>query len=721
MDAELSLGRAERELGPTFALEDVGFIDFETRSPASIKAGTYRYASEADAIILSYALGADPARTVAIKDFERGLGWFDLPLDIYAHHERVMAGQAVWAAWNAGFDRAVWNYSMLKSPLLEPHHIIDVMAQATASGLAPDLKAAAQQSGSVHKVAEGSKLIKLFCLPGANATPASHPKEWGDFVRYAAGDVEAMRSVFLGTRQLPLAEWREYWAMEAINQRGVGIDLDMVEHAAKLAAEDRVRSRNELHALTSGSVFSVDHVSRMTAWLLERLPAEGRAILIKREEEVNENGELVRPAKFQLTRNRVERLIAFCSQIVQLDDIKSVLNVLQIRLYGGSKTPAKFQKMLDSHVDGVLFGQYVFNGAAQTGRASSKGVQIHNLARDVLPDESTAIDAVVAGEPYEVLEAIGEDTPVARKLSLLIRPSFIPAAEDRVFVWSDWSQIEARILPWLAGDEKRLQIFRDVDADPKVPDLYTRTAADISHVPLAAVDKPIRQRGKVAELALGFGGGVGALQNMGAAYGLHLGDADARVIVERWRAANQWCVEFWQALKTAVDRALELPGTIQTAGRIRYTYKPDYLGGTLFAILPSLRLLTYRAIRYERVADLDEDDKVVGYSTHLRFARGHGRVKLWHGMLCENAVQAVAADVLRGTLRRLEESGHCVRGSTHDEIIVECSDQDIRKTALALRDIMRRGFNWSEGLPLMSDETAAYYYSKSEDAFIQWE
>ena len=193
------------------------------------------------------------------------------------------------------------------------------------------------------------------------------------------------------------------------------------------------------------------------------------------------------------------------------------------------------------------------------------------------------------------------------------------------------------------------------------------------------------------------------------------------MIVERWRAANQWCVEFWQALKTAVDRALELPGTIQTAGRIRYTYKPDYLGGTLFAILPSLRLLTYRAIRYERVADLDEDDKVVGYSTHLRFARGHGRVKLWHGMLCENAVQAVAADVLRGTLRRLEESGHCVRGSTHDEIIVECSDQDIRKTALALRDIMRRGFNWSEGLPLMSDETAAYYYSKSEDAFIQWE
>ena len=150
---------AERAPGPTFALEDTGFLDFETRSPVSIKAGTYRYASEADAIILAYALGADPAQTIVVKDFERGLGWFDLPLGLYAHHERVMAGEAVWAAWNAGFDRAVWNYSMLKSPFLEPHHVIDVMAQATASGLAPDLKAAAQQSGSVHKVAEGSKLI----------------------------------------------------------------------------------------------------------------------------------------------------------------------------------------------------------------------------------------------------------------------------------------------------------------------------------------------------------------------------------------------------------------------------------------------------------------------------------------------------------------------------------------------------------------------------------
>jgi len=471
---------------------------------------------------------------------------------------------------------------------------------------------------------------------------------------------------------------------------------------------------------------TVDTIARMTSWLLERLPAEGREILLKREEEVNEEGELVRPAKFQLTRSRVERLIAFCSDRTNRNEkqgsnctiLDDVLRLLQIRLYGGSRTPAKFQKMLDSHVDGILFGQYVFNGAAQTGRASSRGVQIHNLARDVLPNEHATIEMLLAGCSYDDLAKSDELVPPSRNLSLLIRPAFVPRG-DNVFVWSDWSQIEARILPWLAGDAKRLQVFRDVDRAPPgaVPDLYTRTAADISHVPIAQVTKPIRQRGKVAELALGFGGAVGALQAMGAGYGMHIADADARVIVDRWRAANQWCVDFWAALKEAVDRALELPGTIQTAGRIRYVYKHDYLDGTLFAVLPSTRVLTYRGIRYERVADLDEDDKVTGYSTHLRFARGYGRVKLWHGMLCENVVQAVAADVLRGTLKRLEDEQYCVRLHTHDEILVECrSRSEAEATSERLRFIMQHGFPWSEGLPLMSEETCGYYYSKSEEA-----
>ena len=173
--------------------------------------------------------------------------------------------------------------------------------------------------------------------------------------------------------------------------------------------------------------------------------------------------------------------------------LKAAERVLQIRLYGGSKTPAKFNKMLAQHVDGTLFGQYTFNGAGQTGRASSRGVQVHNLARDVLEYEYEALEVLVRDGSYDQFDDVGDETPVSRKLSLLIRPAFTPDP-DHVFVWSDWSQIEARVLPWLAGNDPgalaRLKIFSDVDRNPNLPDLYTRTAATLSHAtPLRKGDK----------------------------------------------------------------------------------------------------------------------------------------------------------------------------------------------------------------------------------------
>jgi len=708
----------ERAPGPTFALADMAFFDFESRGPVSIKDGTYRYASEAHAIMLAWAIGGGDVRVEVVRDFDQPLIWTDMPDELRAFQARVEAGSAVWAAWNAGFDRAIWNYATLDFPFMEPHHVIDVMAQATASGLPPDLDAAAKQSGSLLKDKAGSALIKLFCLPTSTATPQSHPNEWQQFTDYAGDDVKSMRSVFLATRQLPLAEWREYWTMEAINARGIGIDLAMARHAAVLADEDNIRSADALAQLTGGAVTRVNQVARMTRWLLERLPPEGRAILTKRVEEVDENGDVVKPAKHQLTRGRVERLIAFCSDVKvgkpAFANLIDVLRVLQIRLYGGSKTPAKFRKMLQGHIDGVLFGQYVFNGAAQTGRASSKGVQIHNLARDTVPDEVAAIDLLLAKSSYDDFATCGDATPVSRKLSLLIRPAFVPVGPENVFVWSDWSQIEARVLPWLAGSEQRLQIFRDVDADPSLPDLYTRSAADIAHIPVESVTKPLRQIGKVAELALGFGGGLGALQAMGAGYGVHISEDLGRAVVDQWRKANPWCVDFWDALWTAANRALELPGTLQQAGRIHYVYLRSYLGGSLLAVLPSGRCLTYRDIRYERVADLDDDDKVIGYSTQLRFARGHVRIKTWAGQLCENVVQAVAADILRGTLRRLEDAGHCVRAHTHDEVLLEVAQADAAAMSGQLHEFMCQGFDWSDGLPIRSEETVGWFYSKSE-------
>jgi DNA polymerase len=267
-------------------------------------------------------------------------------------------------------------------------------------------------------------------------------------------------------------------------------------------------------------------------------------------------------------------------------------------------------------------------------------------------------------------------------------------------------------------------VFREVDADPSKPDLYTRTAAQLSHVEVAAVTKPMRQRGKVAELALGYGGGLGALQSMGAGYGLRVDAKEGREIVAKWRAANSWCVAFWGSysqdescgLWGAAHRALKHPGQEFSAGRVSYVFMKDQFDGALFCKLPSGRCLTYRGARYERMPVLDDDDNVVGYENVLRFMRGYGRVKLWPGMLCENCVQAVAADYLRGTLRRLEFFGAPVRLHTHDEVLLEVPAPKAEQMRALLRKIMLRPFPWSDGLPLMSEETVASYYTKQETA-----
>jgi DNA polymerase len=238
--------------------------------------------------------------------------------------------------------------------------------------------------------------------------------------------------------------------------------------------------------------------------------------------------------------------------------------------------------------------------------------------------------------------------PVARKLALLVRPALV-ASPGKIFVWSDWSAIEARITPWLAassGGETVLDIFRANDRDPKRPDIYTIAAADILHKPPHEIMKAERNVGKVAVLALGFGGSVKALQNMALNYRIHLEDAEARRIVEAWRAANPWAREFWGAhrdgesfgLWGAAMSAWESPGQITTAGRIAFVYREDYLGGALFMALPSGRLLTYPRPRWRDVDVLDKDGKPTGEKRHeLSFRRAHARVKLWQGFLLRTA------------------------------------------------------------------------------------
>jgi len=624
----------------------------------------------------------------------------------------------------------VWTVSTRGFPPMRPNMIIDTRAQATASGLPAALDAAARYVGASElKDKRGKALIDLFCAPGAIGTPQSHPDEWDEFIAYANQDIAAMRDLFNRTRQLPLAEWREYWAAENINDDGVSIDMPLVKAAANMAAIDQKHISRELTELTDKVVTTVNQVQRIVAWLDDALPAEGRDMLVKRYEEVDEEGVFTRPKKLSLTRDRVLRLIAYLqTQETLTNRLAVALRVLQIRLFGGSKTPAKFAKMLEQQVDGIIRNQYVFNGASQTGRFSARGVQVHNLMRDALPNEIDAIDALAGGIAYDDFAVLGDDTPVSRKLSMLIRSSFV-ASPGYAFCWGDWSNIEARLVPWLAKDpeaEARLDIFRAVDDGTEKFDIYTRTAANLFNLELPAVTKEIRQGGKVVELAAGFGGGYNALLSMAAGYGIHIPDETAKRFIEKWRDDNGWAVRFWGkhndhhsfGLWGALNSAIEHPEVAYSAGRITYMYLPDYLGGSLMCELPSGRFLTYRKIRWERIDVLDDDDQIVDVKTELMFSRDMGRVKLWPGLACENVVQATAADILRGTLVKLDDaklsSWMPVALHTHDEVVVETLEADIPDAAAWLQHTMEEGFDWSDGLPIASDTTVGRWYTKAK-------
>ena len=446
--------------------------------------------------------------------------------------------------------------------------------------------------------------------------------------------------------------------------------------------------------------------------------------------------------EFSLTRDRVARVLAMleikrANGGLSAGEVKAH-EAATLRLYGAGAAPRKFASINMQQVDGVLRGQYRFAGAYQTGRLSSKGAQIQNLTRDVLGEdgaaESPLVEAIAKGCDYATLVAADPaDTPATRKLALIVRPALI-AQSGKLLAWSDWSAIEARITPWLAaseGAEQVLDVFRTNDRDPMRPDNYVIAAADVFHKDVCTIPKPERQIGKVVVLACGFGGGVGALKDMALSYRIHLEDGEARRIVDAWREANPWAREFWGAhrdgesfgLWGAAMSAWEVPGRITTAGRLAFTYRDDYLGGALFMALPSSRLLTYPRPRWREVEVLGKDGKPTGEKrTEMSFRRAHGRVKLWHGTLCENAISGTAADILRTTVARIETNPALafmpIRMTTHDEIVSEVDAARADEAKAILRREMLTLPGWAEGLPLQSEVQVCARYSKSKTTLM---
>lgn len=711
------------------------FIDTETLSGVDLKeTGVYPYVEDPNfrVMIVTYAIGDGPVQIWSQVQGHNG-GWLDwefAPNDLYRHRERVRAGEGWFVAWNAAFDRLALSRGVIGYTDAKPEHFLDAMVQAVRSHLPPDLASAGKIArAEIQKRPDGKRLIRLFSMPPF-AAPADHPTEWQDFCEYALDDIPPMRTVWQATLPLSRMEWQQYWASEEINDRGMPVDVEFARAASRLAEENAARANADIARLTEGALYSVNQHEAICAWVLDRLDhlSEAKAIMLREviEEQEEEGDGVIRLEKHSLERTRVEDLIAYLERLNDeaglTDEEWQVYQVLQVRCFGASATPRKFTKMLPMVSSGDrLRGQYVFSGAAATGRFSSRGLQIHNLTRSTVGDQATeleAIERICTGSHMDALvEAYG---PMGRTLSRLIRPVFV-APEGRKMLWADYSAIEARITPWLGevfGGGEVLKIFRQNDADPSLPDIYKMQAGSILGKPAKEVTKAERQsHGKVPVLSLGFGGGKGALFNMARNYGASFTDAEAGDIVDKWRQTNPWARRFWDDVWEAAIWCMHNPGTPRAVGpRLTYIYLPEYMHGTLACILPDGRPLLYPVIKWERRERRNKITGKVEVKEQLTYRRGYGRAALWYGTLVENAVQAVAGSILRHAIWRLSvDWPQLVVGHTHDEIIAEVGLRDVVAGREAMRTAMLDLPPWSEGLPLAAETTESFYYTKTVD------
>lgn len=649
-------------------------------------------------------------------------------------------------AWNSSFDRAVHQQIATPDygfPEIRIEQTLCAMAQSQASNLPGSLEWAGRVLGLGHKTIGGKAVMKRFArrqdpLPGAPADIAAlmaakgWPREkaiqsaietWALYLDYGVQDTELLCDVWRTTRQLDGTEWAEYWVSEHINDRGMLADLDVCRGAISYREEEAAHVVEQIKQATDGAIAGPTFTAQINAWLYERLPDDLREFMVKARDE--ETGEAIRltGAKDVMTR-LIEEI-----EVSEAPPEDAVIDLIELLEFGRASSAVKFEKIYNQAVVddtpgknrmvGRLCGSYVFNGAGQTGRYSSRGVQVHNLPRSFLKNELDVLDMVSAGVPIEQLRKVG---PIPSTLSKLIRPTFI-APDNNLLVWGDWSAIEARVNPWLAdsreADAAVLAPFRACDADPDEPDIYILNAAVIFNIPADILwdryrngdpeAKGMRQAGKVAVLALGFLGSVGALRTMARGYGMKLSNEEAKVIVDGWRDRNRWARRFGDKAQVAAFEAMRHPMQVYPAGKLKYQFAPDLMGGTLVCFLPDMRPIVYPLAK---IVKMEKFGKVTDTITYLH---GMGRRSLWNGLQIQGGTQATAASILRQTLVRLEaeETEAETVLHTHDEVGAEVPEASAGAFAERLKSVMTRGFDWTEGLPLAAEVSTSWFYTKA--------
>jgi DNA polymerase bacteriophage-type len=648
------------------------YCDFETRSRCDLpKHGVYNYAQDAstEVLCMSYAFGDDDVVT-----------WVPFYTDAQGHIQKtpfpihVAEYTGPIYAHNAAFERLIFWYVLGINFKLE--QFVCTAAQARANCAPGSLEDVGRFAGaSMKKDHRGAQLIRLLCIPPFKEDPAL----MAEMVAYCEQDVRAMRSISKALRPLSADELADYHVNERINDRGVLVDVPLCNAAIKFASDELIEIEQIVAEVTKGEITSV-RSPKMRQWVIDRVGPQALKLM-----ESFKDGE----KKYSIDKTVRANLLAMENP----DEIPpAVAEVIQCADDLWASSVAKFSRLasLADVEDHRVRGAFVFAGGSATGRASSYGAQVHNFTRKCAKSPEDVRTAMVRG--HSIVPQFGKR--VTDVLKGMLRPALIPAKGKHLVV-ADWSSIEARANPWLsncAAGERKLAIFA------KGEDVYKVNASATFGVAVDAVDDHQRQIGKVQELACGFAGGIGAFAAMGRVYGVHLPESDAKRMVDAWRRANPWSVPYWQNLEEAYTRAMRNKGHEFSVGRVTYMYD----GQHLWYALPSGRVLCYP------FAKLEPDGVTYAKAAWkpAADAKEWPRARLWKGLACENITQATANDLLRHSLRQLDD----VVLHVHDEIVLETDRPE--EMAEQLKRVMCTPPIWAAGLPLGAEVAIMSRYGK---------
>jgi DNA polymerase len=636
-------------------------IDIETYSDVDLsKCGVYKYSSSPNFEILLFGFSVDGGE-VEVVDVACGE---EIPADILA----ALSDESVikWA-FNAMFERVC--LSNYLGEWLEPESWKCSMVWSATLGLPLSLENVGAVLGlEKQKLSEGKDLIRYFCVPckptktngGRTRNLPEHDREkWERFKEYNFRDVEAEMQIQQRLAKFPVLDfvWEEYWQDQEINDRGIGVDMEMVARAIAMDGRSKSELSTAMQELTE--LENPNSVQQMKQWLSEN---------------GMETDSLDKKAVAELLKTAPEPLG----------------EALALRQQLAKSSVKKYQAMENAVcADSRAHGMFQFYGANRTGRYSGRIIQLQNLPQNHIPDLAQARELVKAGD-FDALAILYEDIPDT--LSQLIRTAFVPQ-DGRKFIVADFSAIEARVIAWIAGERWRLRVFEGGG------DIYCASASQMFHVPVEkhGVNGHLRQKGKIAELALGYGGSVGALKSMGALE-MGLAEEELQPLVSAWRDSNPSITEFWWAVDRAVKECIKKRVPTETHG-IRF----DYQSGMLFITLFSGRRLAYVKPRIGKNRFGGESVTYMGVGGTKKWER----LESYGPKFVENIVQAVSRDILCYAMRTLRNCA--IVATVHDEIIIEA---DRSMSLPAVCEQMGRTPPWAKGLLLRADGYECDFYQK---------